>query len=289
MKARLASLIAVIGMVSVSVVAQAQGPSGPLHDGRGGLAYVIAGLAFQFGALDLASGRFVPIGPGLPPDAGAQGLVQGPGSSLFTLTFSGNLAAVNPFTGEGSTVGYTGLRDCSVPGSNYPDCANVIGQVGGHLYAADFANNLYSVDSKTGVATLIGPTGMPALTFAPFSANADGTVNVYSESFVSAHGRLFANFATATTDFVTVNPVIPGALYEIDRSTGQATRIGPTDTNITAMVNVNDTVYAFDIFTNQVLVLDVTTGETTPVTGIDPAAGPIAGAAPASPFPAVSR
>ena len=166
----------------------------------------------------------------------------------------------------------------------------MIGRLGGSFYATDFANNLYSVDPATGAATLIGPTGMPAVTVAPFSQNPDGTFNVFSENFVSAHGRLYANFATATTDFVTVTPVIPGALYQIDPSTGRATWIAPTDPNITAMVNVNDTVYAFDVYTNQVLTLDLTTGQTAPVSDVDPAVMHlIAGATPARPSPAAGR
>ena len=257
--------------------------------GRSRLVYVIAGFTFQFGALDLSSGKFLPIGPGVPPDVGG-GLVQGLGTSLLTLAFSGNLDAIDPFTGRTSVVGATGLRDCSVPGSYDPNCANVIGRLGGSFYATDFANNLYWVDPATGAATLIGPTGMPAVTVAPFSENPDGTFNVYSENLVSAHGRLYANFATATTDFVTVTPVIPGALYQIDPSTGRATWIAPTDTNITAMVNLNDTVYAFDVYTNQVLTLDLTTGQTTPVSDVDPAVmSLIAGATPARPSPAAGR
>jgi hypothetical protein len=257
--------------------------------GSSRLVYVIAGFTFQFGALDLNSGTFLPIGPGLPPDVGV-GLVQGLGTSLLTLAFSGNLDAVDPLTGRTTVVGATGLHDCSVPGSYDPNCANVIGRLGGRFYATDFANSLYSVDPATGAATLIGPTGMPAVTVAPFSQNPDGTFNVYSENFVSARGRLYANFATATTDFVTVTPVIPGALYQIDPSTGRATWIAPTDTNITAMVNVNETVYAFDVYTNQVLRLDLTTGQTTPVSDVDPAVmSLIAGATPARPSPAAGR
>jgi hypothetical protein len=257
--------------------------------GRSRLVYVIAGRTLQFGALDLSSGTFLPIGPGVPPDVGG-GLVQGLGTSLLTLAFSGNLDAIDPSSGLTSVIGASGLRDCSVPGSYDPNCANVMGRLGGKFYATDFANNLYSVNSETGAATLIGPTGMPEVTFAPFSENPDGTFNVFSESFVTAHGRLYANFATLTTDFVTVDPVIQGALYQVDPSTGQATWIGPTDPNITAMVNLNDTVYAFDVYTNQVLALDLTTGQTTPVSDVDPAVmSLIVGAAPARKSPAAGR
>jgi hypothetical protein len=307
MKARLGSMIVVGTLLTGLVGAHLQGSIAADHGsrlfdkglthasvarapgGRSLLVYAIAGFTFQFGTLELTSGKFFPIGSGLPPDVGG-GLVQGLGTTLLTLAFSGNLDAIDPLTGRTSVVGATGLRDCSVPGSYDPNCANVIGRVGGSFYATDFANNLYSVDPATGAATLIGPTGMPAVMFAPFSENPDGTFNVYSENFVSAHGRLYANFATATTDFVTVTPVIPGALYQIDPSTGRATWIAPTDTNITAMVNVNDTVYAFDVYTNQVLALDLATGETTPVSDVDPAVmSLIAGATPARPSPAAGR
>jgi hypothetical protein len=290
MKASLGSMMVVGTLVTAFVGTPLVGrgieraPGGPAP-----LVYVIAGVIFQFGALDLTSGEFRPIGPGLPLDVGG-GLVQGLGTSLVTLAFSGDLDAIDPFTGRTSVVGPTGLRDCSVPGSYDPNCANVLGRLGGSFYATDFANNLYSVDPTTGAATLIGATGMPALMVAPFSENPDGTFNVFSENFVSAHGRLYANFATATTDFVTVTPVVPGALYQIDPSTGRATWIAPTDPNITAMVNVNDTVYAFDVYTNQVLTLDLKTGQTTPVSDVDPAVMHlIAGATPARPSPAAGR
>jgi hypothetical protein len=84
--------------------------------------------------------------------------VRSLGTSLLTLAFSGNLDAIDRFTGRTSVVGATGLRDCSVPGSYDPNCANVIGRLGDRFYATDFANNLYSVDPATGAATLIGPT-----------------------------------------------------------------------------------------------------------------------------------
>ena len=72
----------------------------------------------------------------------------------------------------------------------------MIGQLEDTYYATDFAQNLYSVNPGTGAAKLIGSTGIPALTFIPFSANPDGSQNVYAESLFSARGKLYANFAT---------------------------------------------------------------------------------------------
>ena len=254
---------------------------------RSHLVYVITG-GLEFGTLDLHSGTFLPIGPSLPPDVG-QGLVRGPGKSVLSLAFSGNLVAIDPVTGVTRVVGATGLSDCSTQTSPCgPHSANVIGSLDGRLYATDFANDLYSVNPVTGAARLIGPTGMPALTFIPFSTNADGTVNVYSESLFSARGKLYANFATLTVDFATGTSkvVIPGALYQINPETGHARLIAPTDPNITAAVNVNDIIYGFDIALGEVVTINLTNGQTLPVTKVDSAAGGIAGATPALPTPA---
>jgi len=59
--------------------------------------------------------------------------------------------------------------------------------------------------------------------------------------------------------------------------------VAPTETTLSSIVNVNDTIYAFNASTGQVVILDVTSGQTTVVTDVDPAAGVVAGAAPAHP------
>jgi hypothetical protein len=242
-------------------------------------------IGFEFGAVDLRSGAFVPIGPGLPQDVG-DGLVQGPGTSLLSLGFAGNLDAIDPFTGQTSVVGATGLGDCSTPTSPCgPNSANWIGLVDGHYYVTDFANNLYSLDPKTAATKLIGPTGIPGITFPPFSENPDGSVNVFGASLFSVRGKFYAYFSTVSLNFAagTFTPLIPGAIYQIDPATGHATMVAPTETTLSAIVNVNDTVYAFNGWTGQVVVLDVTNGHTTVVTDLDSTAGVIAGAAPARP------
>jgi hypothetical protein len=248
------------------------------------LVYVITG-GLQFGTVDLRSGAFLPIGPGIPPDVGVA-LVQGSGRSVLTLAFSGNLDAIDPVTGVTRVVGPTGLGDCSTQVSPCgPNSPNAFGSLDGRLYATDFASNLYSVNPVTGAARLIGPTGMPPLTFIPLSTNADGTVNVYSSTLFSARGKLYAIFATATVDFATgtVKPVIPGALYQVNPETGHARLIAPTDTNITATVNVNDIIYGFDPVLGQVVTINLTNGDTTPVTDVDSALGVVGGATPARP------
>jgi hypothetical protein len=251
------------------------------------LAYVITG-GLQFGALDLHSGAFLPIGPGIPSDVGG-GLVPGRGRSLLTLAFSGNLDAIDPATGVTSVLGATGLGDCSTPTSPcLGDSALVIGRLDGNFYATDFDQNLYSVDPVTGAATLIGSTGIPRLPFVPFSPNSDcqNCVNVYGASLFSFRGKLYAYFATAVLNLdngtVIANP-ISGELYQLNVATGQATPIASTDSNLTQVVNVNDTIYGFDAAAGQVVTLDLTNGQSTFVSNLDPAAGVIGGATPARP------
>jgi hypothetical protein len=257
--------------------------------------YVIT-VGFQFGAVDLRRGKFQPIGPALPGDVGV-GLVPGRGTSLVSLGFSGDLWAIDPSTGVTSIVGPTGLGDCSMPGSYAPNCANVIGRLDETLYATDFAQNLYSVHPVTGAAKLIGPTGIPPITVAPFSENPDGFFNVYAESLFSIHGRLYALFSTSEVTFgsdpgatpAAFRPLIPAALYEINTRTGQATWIAPTDQGLSSIVNVSGRLYGFDAVTAEIVTLDLTNGHTTGVSEVDPAAWVIVGAAPARPDPAAKR
>ena len=249
--------------------------------GRGELAYVI-NIAFEFGRVDLRSGAFLPIGPGLPSDVG-DGLVQGAGRSLLSLGFDGKLISIDHVTGQTSVIGDTGLGDCSTPTSPCGlNSANWIGIFKGHYYVTDFANNLYSLDPKTAATKLIGPTGIPAITFVPFSPNPDGSVNVFGESLFEFHGKFYAYFSTQAVNIATgtYTNLIPGEIYELDPCTAQATAIAPASSNFSALNTINDKVYAFDAILNQVDILDPTTGDTTTVTALDPSAGIIAGAAP---------
>jgi hypothetical protein len=147
------------------------------------------------------------------------------------------------------------------------------------------------VNPVTGAAKLIGPTGIPGLTFAPFSENPDGSVNVYGESLFSARGKLYAYFAAVAINFATgaVTPLTPGALYQINPATGSTALIAPTDTNLTSIVNVNDTIYAFDAAAGQIVTLDLTNGQTTVVGELESTAGVIEGATPARPSPAAGH
>jgi PEP-CTERM motif len=257
----------------------------------GASVYVVNGPpsgAGQFGAIDLATGAFTQIGPNTPE--GSQGLVPGPSGSLLTLGFSGNLDSINPATGVSTFVGPTGFADCAAPPASPcgPHSANALASVGGKIYATDFSNNLYTVNPATGAATLIGPTGIPAVPFTPTLVNPDGTFNAYDEGLFGANGKLYATFDAFTVSlatFTTASVVIAPDLYQIDPATGVATLIGPTDLNLDAIADVNGIFYAFNDGISQVVALELANGHTSFVSGFDPAAGIITGAS-ATPEPA---
>jgi hypothetical protein len=253
------------------------------------LVYVLGGSG-AFGTMNLATGSFTPIGPGI--SVGTGGLVQGPSGSLLSLGFDGNLNRINPTTGVLSTVGATGLGDCSLLtspcGSN---SANIIGKVGSNLYATDLANNLYSVNPTTGAATLIGATGISGLPFIPLSpvpGDPDGSFYFYDESLFDYGGDLYANFDTGMFDPTTFafTQLIAPELYKINTLTGLATTITPTTFGLITITNVNGTVFGFDANTRQVLNLNMADGSTTYVSDTDPAVGLVTSAtAVASPVP----
>lgn len=256
----------------------------------GPLAYIVTGNpdgSGGFGVIDLSTGAFTQIGPGVQ---GSQGLVSGSNGSLFTLAFTGTLNSINPATGVATVIGPTGLADCSMPPSSPcgPKSANGFASVGGRFYATDFANNLYAVNATTGAATLIGLTGIPAVPLTPITVNPDGTFNAYDEGLFGANGRLYATFDAFTVDpntFTTGAVVIAPKLYQIDPLTGVATLVAPTTLNLAAVAGINGSYYAFNDGTSQVVTLNLATGSTSLVAGFDPGVGLVTGVA-ATPEPA---
>jgi PEP-CTERM motif-containing protein len=156
------------------------------------------------------------------------------------------------------------------------------------LYATDFSNNLYTINSATGKATLVGVTGIPAVPFVPAATNPDGSFNFYDENLFGVAGKLYANFDAATFNPASsvFTTVISPALYQIDDNTGHASKVASTDLGLVTITNLNGTIYGFSGMNNQVVTLNVTNGTTSFVSNIDPSAGLIGGAAPAIPEPA---
>lgn len=198
------------------------------------MVYVV-NLAQQFGTVNLTSGAFQPIGPGTPE--GESGLAVGPSGSLLTLTFSGNLDAIDPVTGLTTVLGATGLGGQ----------ANTLAGHAGQIYATDLANNLYKLNTSTGAATLIGPMGIPAMPGYPFSTNPDGTTNLLDQALFSHGGNLYATydvFRLGADGFSTGFTIEP-KLYVIDTTTGFGTLLSSTAPQVLAAADVGGGVYAF--------------------------------------------
>jgi len=254
----------------------------------GPIVYTLANNS-HFGTMDLATGAFTKISD-TPPIL--QYLASGPNNSLLTMSFDGNLASINPTTGAVSVVGPTGFGNCS--GSvvaNLSNCQLSFGQALGKYYATDFNNNLYTLDPLSGHATLVGKTGMPALTFLPGIPAADGSINFYNENLFEADGKLYANFDTGHFQppaDASSGPVFteftPPALYQIDPLTGLSTKVAETTFGQITIANINGTVYSFDGNDGTIRTLDVTTGNTTVIGNSDESAGLISGVA-ATPEP----
>jgi hypothetical protein len=243
----------------------------------------------QFGTINLSTGAFTPIGPGIAVATG--GLVPGPGGTLLSLNFNGDLNSINPATGVLSTIGATGLGDCSLPSSPCgSNSANIIGNVGSSIYATDLANNLYTINPATGAATLVGATGMPGVSFVPHAAvpgDPDGSFYIYDETLFGYAGKLYANFDAGIFDPVTFTPtqLIAPDLYQINTSTGVATLLSPTDFGLAGITDINGTLYAFSLPTSTAVTLNLANGSTSYISDTDSAAGLIVGATAASSTP----
>lgn len=247
----------------------------------------------QFGAVNLANGKFYPIGPTSP--VGLSSLIWWRGELLSLATsdpYAGYLVKINPANGEVTPIGPTGQ------GFNAFDLAEVRGK----LYMTDFQNNLYSVNPFSGAATPITATGMPPDPNVPFTQNPDGTLNLCDESLYAVGGNLYATFDSFNVDLVTAaideNPedaTVSPALYRINPSTGKATRIGPTDLGVGATIELEGRFYALEspvtgvsgglpVGPIELFELNLANGKTTFIRQIDPSVGPIFGAAPILPF-----
>ena len=240
----------------------------------------------QFGSVNLSTGTFTPIGPGLPE--GTDGLVAGPGGNLLTVGGSGNLYSINPFTGVAITIGNTGLTPSTEP-------VNSLGGLNGSVYALDANNSLYSVNTATGVATLIGSTGMPG------DPGCGNFPNLCDEAMFSYNGNLYATYDAwlVGPDGYTTTILDNPALWEIDPTTAAATFVASTGLRILSLAEDNGSVVGFEGFpsaTNplpnplvEAINLDPTNGNTSGIVSLGTDTGPMFGVAPetaAAPEPA---
>ncbi len=204
----------------------------------------------QFGTVDLTTGAFNQIGPVISDPL--TGLVPGPNGNLLSISASGNLNSINPAIGAVSAIGAI-----SVVGQT-GNAPYSIAELNGTVYATDLYSNVYTLNTTTGAATLIGYTGIP---ICPSVTNPN---DVSDETLFTANGKLYATFDGI--DLNTLALVDSPGLYQINPATGVATLLGPTALGLDAAIQVNGTVYGLAAGyagPNTVLSMNLANGNTT--------------------------
>jgi hypothetical protein len=171
--------------------------------------------------------------------------------TIYVEGTNSTLATLDPTTGAVQVIG--------------PTSGILLGGLGfssnGTLYGLDVGMNLYSVSTSTGVATLLGPTG---LTYGgngyAMGATSDGTLflqnsgNLYVFNPTTDHASLLGplGFSTsadvngdASNNLYTIKSDGSASLYSANKTTGQTTLIGAGSAGIVVgMAFANDTMYA---------------------------------------------
>lgn len=212
---------AVLCCVALFILSAASLKAGPI-------AYEISKVG-QLGTIDLGTGVITPVGsPGVDASFSGLGVY---GGSIFAAKIPGDesnanaLYRVNPVDGSFTFVGDPGY---------YWDWGGFGSTLSG-LYSVGLTD-LFSIDPSTGVATPIGPTGIPA----------GQTLSVNSDTLYYAQ---------------------VGNLFTIDTSTGLATLIGEfsgeSRMEMWALLVVNDILYGVDGLHGTINTIDTTTGHAT--------------------------
>ena len=185
------------------------------------LAYAATGTGF-FGVVDLSTGDFTESSNmGLR----LSGLGVGPGGGLYGGDYRGDtLYSINPANGVLTAVGNSSI--------SYFDT----GSTTSGLFAVGTDGNLYSINTGTAAATLIGPTGL-------------------SES---------ASSIGMSSGSATLYYAINSALYTLNTSTGAATLIGSASAgSFTSAVVEGGVIYAGSYNPLAVYTLDGSNGAST--------------------------
>ncbi|MFN7919950.1 MAG: PEP-CTERM sorting domain-containing protein [Bryobacteraceae bacterium] len=225
----------------------------------GPMGYVI-NFSGQFGTMDLTTGAFTPLGPGVASNS-AGGLAGAPGGPFYGVDASGNLLRFST-SGAVTTVGDTGTG-----ASVGPNGISVLGGLTtGTVYALDFSNRLFSVNTSTAALSNLGTLALP-----PAEQQYDGNM------VTSLNGD--GQFLYYTLDIVDGPNAISPTLYRIDPSTLAITSHALTGLSgrIIGSGFVGGLFYGFTEV-GQIIRIDKLTGATTVVgmydSGVPPDGGP---------------
>ena len=190
-------------------------------------------------AIDLRStpNRLITFGVNLPAqnvvssNAGFDGFAMdfnGSATTLYGITYPSNeLGTIDQTTGNFTHLAYiSGAAEANWGGLTFDPATNTWFALG----TAAGANNLYTLDINTGVATLVGPMT---------------NTGIFIDIAADASGNLFAH------------NISDDSLYSVNKATGEATLIGPTGINANFAQGMD-----FDFATNKLFAtIYVGTGE----------------------------
>jgi hypothetical protein len=220
----------------------------------GPIGYVI-NFSGQFGTMDLTTGAFTPLGPGVASNS-AGGLAGAPGGPFYGVDASGHLLR---FSTAGAV---TDVGDTGTGASVGPNGISVIGGLtNGAVFSLDFSNRLFSVDTATAGLSLLGSPLLPTQETSydagnmATSFNGDGTHLFYTLEIFSGPNQtgpsLFridpATLQVTTTAMTGLpSPIIGsgfvggllygftvgGEILQIDTLTGAASVVGNYDSGV---------------------------------------------------------
>ena len=196
-----------------------------------------------------------PTSMGFAPDAGKASALTASGDNPFAGLLAGEPAfAVDAYPGENlvyipdTTLPGTWTIVGGVPGTEY-FAGDFVGGDFSHLYVVNYTGNtLFSVDTATAAATLIGTTTPPAgQTFSGLSGTPDGTMYGLTTT-CSASNLVIVDVATAATtdlgalpgigcgidlayntddDMIYIVDLLTDSLFRVDPATLAVTEVGP--------------------------------------------------------------
>lgn len=134
------------------------------------LAYTVNFIG-QFGLVDLATGVFTPVGKGL--DNTPDGIAGAPGGPFYTVDgVTGHLLRI---ANDGKV---TDVGDTQTGPNMGPNGISVIGSLtDGTLYALDFSNRLFRINTKTAALTLVAYLSTLAVQVPQYDGNMTTSLN----------------------------------------------------------------------------------------------------------------
>jgi hypothetical protein len=173
----------------------------------------------NFGTLDLAAGIATQISAATVP--GSSGIDLTPSLNIYDYNTSNQLMQITTLTGAATGIGS--------PGS-IPDQATTGALTNGSYFGIDaVTGNLYSIDLTTGATSQVGtaPTGAAVL---PAGTRLDSSLTGSANMLYYTIGYVGPNFSTRLAD----------TLYQIDPTSGTATRIGQLTISGSGGAGVNE-------------------------------------------------